>query len=157
MTGALYLLDTVVLVALINGKEIGRYIDLTYGLSASRVRPLACVVSHGELWAMARVNGFGEAKRAAIAAMLDVGVVTVDIGDEAVLEAYAEIYEALRNHPGGARTNVGENDMWIAAATRAAGATLLTMDRHFDALHPRVINRIYIPRDSRLPSTPPRS
>jgi tRNA(fMet)-specific endonuclease VapC len=149
MSSGLYLLDTNVLVALINGKDLGRTIDATYGLRTSKVRPLVCIVSHGELWALARVNDFGDAKRAAIGEMLD-SVVTIDISDDAVITSYAIIYEALRNYPKGARTNTGENDMWIAAATLAAGATLLTCDVHFDPLCPAVINRVYVPKHSRL-------
>jgi len=146
----LWLLDTTVLIALISGKALGQYIDATYQLRASPIRPLACIVSHGELWALARVNNFGEAKRAAIATML-ANVVTVDISDESVVEAYVEVYAALRGAPGGSRTNVGENDLWIAAATRATAATLLTTDADFDPLFPGVIQRVYISRAMRLP------
>jgi predicted nucleic acid-binding protein len=102
------------------------------------------------------VNGFDEARRRVLEETLD-AVVTVDISDDLVIESYAEIYETLRRHPKGSRTNVGENDMWIAAATRAAGATLLTIDGDFDSLYPNMIDRVYIPKNSRLappPSSP---
>lgn len=140
MPAPLYLLDTGVLMALINGKELGERIDAAYGLRASPNRPLVCIVTHGELWALAEKNGFGEKKRDAIRGMLD-HVVTVDVSDEAVIRAYAEVYAALHRHVKGSRTNIGENDMWIAACTRAVGATLLTHDAHFDALAPDIIQR----------------
>lgn len=146
----IYLLDTSVLLTLINGKELGRKIDATYGFRASPYKPLACVVTHGELWALARKNGFGEHKRASIARALD-EVTTVDVFDDDVIRAYADVYEALHRHPKGSRTNIGQNDMWIAAAARAAGATLLTLDKDFDPLHPDLIQRIYIERS--LPSS----
>lgn len=151
MASPLWLLDTTVLIALTNGKALGQYIDATYHLRASPVRPLVCIVSHGELWALARVNGYGTAKRAAITITLT-NVVTIDI-DQTVVDAYVEVYAALRRFPKGARTNVGENDLWIAAATRAAGATLLTTDTDFDPLSPDTIQRIYIPRTMRLPTS----
>ena len=75
--------------------------------------------------------------------MLD-ALVTIDISDALVVQSYAVVYEAFKRHPKGSRTNVGENDMWIAAATRATQATLLTLDAHFDALPRDVINRIHI-------------
>jgi len=56
-------------------------------------------------------------------------------------------------HPGGART-IGQNDLWIAAAAKATGATLLTTDRDFDHLDPTQLQRIHIDPASRLPSAP---
>ena len=76
MSPQLYLLDTSVLIALMNGKALGKYVDVTYGLSGSKPRPLACAVSHGELWALAAVNHFGQPKRQVISTMM-AAVVTV--------------------------------------------------------------------------------
>ncbi len=143
MAGELYLLDTNILVVLNKGKALGTHIAATYGLTSKLNNACVCIVTHGELWALARVNDFGTAERESIETMLD-ALVTVDISDELVIESYAVIYEAFRRHPKGSRANVGENDMWIAAATRATQATLLTLDTHFDALPPDVINRIHI-------------
>ncbi|MBL8717482.1 MAG: PIN domain-containing protein [Myxococcales bacterium] len=142
-----YLLDTSVIVALLGGKELGARIDEAYGLRKSPLRPLVCVVTHGELKAMARVNKLGPTKVAATELALG-ELTTIDLHDQDVLRAYAEIYDHLRSHPKGSRTNMGENDMWIAAATRAANATLLTLDTDFDALFPAMIQRVYIQRQS---------
>ena len=38
---------------------------------------------------------------------------------------------------------VGDNDVWIAATAAAAGTVLLTADRDFDAMHDRLLTRIY--------------
>jgi tRNA(fMet)-specific endonuclease VapC len=111
---------------------------------------LVCSVTHGELWALAYANGFGEPKREAIRTMLD-SLVTIDIGAEAVVDAYVKIYTVLRGHPKGARTNIGENDMWIAATARATGATLLTTDQHFVPLFTGTVQGVLIPTTSRLP------
>lgn len=82
--------------------------------------------------------------------MSELNVINVD--DENVLHAYAEIYTRLRNHPKGLRTNVGENDMWIAAAARASDSTLLTLDKGFDPLEGEMIRRLYIERKPRKSS-----
>src|SRR5262249_11886634 len=57
--------------------------------------------------------------------------VSVDIDQPAVLDAYVEFEWFSLRHPGGAR-NMGKNDLWIAAATKATGATLLTTDTDFN-------------------------
>jgi tRNA(fMet)-specific endonuclease VapC len=62
-------------------------------------------------------------------------VVTVDINHPRVIEAYVELDLVSQTHPDGAR-NMGKNDIWIAAAAKAAGATLLTTDGDFDHLIP---------------------
>jgi len=119
---------------LARGGALGQYIDARFGLRAARQRPLVCVVSHGEVWVLARRNGWGEDKQAALRNLLD-NVVTVDINHPRVIEAYAELDLVSQAHPDGAR-NMGKNDLWIAAAARAAGATLLTTDGDFDHLIP---------------------
>lgn len=152
MAAPAYLLDTGVVLALINGKALGKRIDATYGLRASVLRPAACIVTYGELLAMARTNKDklgAKAETAIHSAMSELTLISID--DRDVLDAYAEIYEHLRNHPKGSRTNVGDNDMWIAAATRASGSTLLTLDRDFDPLDDAMITRLYI--DSKAKSS----
>jgi predicted nuclease of predicted toxin-antitoxin system len=62
-------------------------------------------------------------------------VVTVEINHPSVIDAYVELDLVSQVHPDGAR-NMGKNDLWIAAAARAAGATLLTTDNDFDHLIP---------------------
>lgn len=155
MASGLHLLDTNILIALMTGRELGQYIDATYALRASKQRSLVCSVTHGELWALAHVNKFGEPKRQAIRDMLD-SLVTIDIGNAAIVEAYVAVYAAFRDHPKGSRVNVGENDMWIAATARTAGAILLTTDKHFLPLFSGVVEGVHIPTTSRLaPSQPP--
>jgi predicted nucleic acid-binding protein len=130
----LYLLDTNVLLFLARGGRLGQDIDERFGLRTARQRPLVCVVSHGEVWVLARRNGWGEAKRAALRNLVD-NVVTVDINHPRVIDAYVELDLVSQAHRDGAR-NIGKNDLWIAAAARAAGATLLTTDNDFDHLIP---------------------
>lgn len=152
ITPLLHLLDTNVLLALIRGKALGRYIDASFNLRTQPQRPLVCIVSHGEIWALARQNRWGAAKRAALENMLN-NLVPVDINHPAVIDAYVEIDDASRRQPKGA-VNMGKNDMWIAAVARVTGATLLTTDGDFDHLIPGVIQGVKIDPASKLPSEP---
>lgn len=134
MSEPLYLLDTNVVLALVRGRELGTYIDRKFGLCHAKQRPLVCVVTRGEMQVLARLFGWGERKRQALEDALD-NLVTVDISHPAVIEAYVELDIVSQQHPDGAR-NMGKNDLWIGAAAKAAGATLLTIDNDFAHLNP---------------------
>jgi tRNA(fMet)-specific endonuclease VapC len=151
MAVLLYLLDTSVLLHLIRGKATGSYIEATFRLKQQNFTPLICIVTHGEIWSLARENRWGADKRATLAVML-ANLVTVDINSDDVIEAYVEIEDASRRAPGGA-IHLGKNDLWIAAVTKVSGATLLTCDKDFDHLDPGQISRVYI--DPRTGSIPP--
>ena len=130
-----YLLDTNILLAYIRAGKLGQHVDATYGLRTSPIRPLICVVSVGEIRAFAPRNKWGEKKIARMTAIL-AELVWVDIGDPEVLDAYVHV---VNSRPKG--WVIPQNDMWIAAATRASHATLLTTDTHFDYLAGRYIER----------------
>ena len=151
MAALLYLLDTSILLHLVRGKATGSYIKATFQLGQQNPKPLICVVTLGEIWSLARENGWRAAKRAALAAML-ADLVTVDLNSDDMIEAYVEIEDASRRAAGGA-VSMGKNDVWIAAVAKVTGATLLTCDKDFDHLDPGQISRVYI--DPRTGSTPP--
>src|SRR5258708_27068170 len=88
-----YLLDTNILLHLIRGKYTGLHIEATFQLRKQLYTPFICVVTHGEIWSLARENGWGQAKRRALEVMLS-NLVTVDINVDQVFEAYVEIEEA---------------------------------------------------------------
>jgi len=150
MANPLYLLDSNILVAFIRGQLRGQYIDRTYQLRGQPYKPLICAVTKGEILSLARQFGWGSAKHRALAQLLQNDVVSVDIDQPAVLDAYVEIEWFSLRYSGGAR-NMGKNDLWIAAATKATGATLLTTDTDFDHLHSAQLQRIYIDPKSILP------
>jgi tRNA(fMet)-specific endonuclease VapC len=151
MTAKPYLLDTNVLLHLIRGRDLGRYIEATFELENPVYRPLVSIVAHGEIWALAERNAWGPEKRAALEAMLD-NLITIDLNDQSILDAYVEMDGACRGAPGGARS-LGDNDLWIASTTRAAEAVLLTTDRDFLHLHPDHCFVHYIDPKSRLAGT----
>lgn len=134
MTGAVYLLDTSVLLPLVRGKEFGKHISSTFHLEDVALRPLVCIVTVGEIWVIADRNGWGPQKREALQKML-ANLVIVDLNDEGVLDAYVELDRVSQTQPKGAM-NIPDNDLWIAATARAAGAVLLTADKHFLHFHP---------------------
>jgi tRNA(fMet)-specific endonuclease VapC len=138
-----YVLDTGVLLLLARGKALGTAVAGRYGLLNPGVRPLISVVSHGELWALARRNEWGERRTAFVRRGILENVVTVELS-QPVIDAYVELDYASHKHPGGAR-NMGKNDLWIAATARAAQATLITTDGDFDHLHPHLLKRELVP------------
>ncbi len=149
--GTLYLFDTTILLALIRGRDLGRYINHTFALSDVINKPLISIVSHGEIWAMAERNGWGDKKRQALAEMLS-DLVTLDLNDRSIIEAYVEVDKKNLSHPKGARV-LSDNDKWIAATARAASAVLLTTDQDFIHLNPGVCAVHYVDPGSRPPAS----
>lgn len=145
MSVAPYLLDTNIVLALVRGNALGRYVDAKFELRAARVRPLVSVVTHGEVRVLAARNGWGGPKLEALQNALD-NLVTVDINHPEVLDAYVAIDLYSQRHPDGART-MGKNDLWIAACAKAAGATLLSADQDFEHLAPTLLSVAYVDPD----------
>lgn len=142
MSGPLFLLDTNIVLTPVRGNALATLIDGKFGLRASKVRPMISVVTHGEVRVLAGRYGWSDKKLAALQNALD-NLVTVGINHPDVLDAYVEIDLFSQNHPDGAR-NMGKNDLWIAACTKASGATLLTTDKDFDHLASGLLSLEYI-------------
>ena len=147
MTTERYLLDTSVMLLLIRGGEPGRTVDQRFGLSTAAKRPFVSIVTHAELQVLARGNGWGRAKIEALATAL-ANVVTIDVRSGPLLEAYASIELASRQHRPSART-MSHHDLWIAATAKVARATLLTTDKDFTHLSPNHCRVVLI--DSKAP------
>src|SRR5947199_314288 len=137
MMSALYLLDTSVLLALVRGKDLGKFIQQTFGLANPALRSLISIVTHGEIWALAERNNWPPQKREALEKVL-ASLVTIDLNVGEIIKAYVEIDKLNQSVPKGAR-QVSNNDIWIAATARAANASLLTTDRDFLHLHPHYL------------------
>jgi tRNA(fMet)-specific endonuclease VapC len=138
----LYVLDSGIVIHLIRDSALGQHVNAAYRLGALPHRPVVCIVTHGELLSFAEWRAWGAEKRRKLRELLD-NLVTIDVSAQEVLAAYAELDVASLKHTGGAR-NMGKNDLWIAAVTRAVEGTLVTTDRDFDHLHPELIKREYI-------------
>jgi tRNA(fMet)-specific endonuclease VapC len=123
-----YLLDTGILLHWVRGSKVATVVDGQFQLRAASFRPLICEVSLGEIEAFARSQKWSDAKRAKLKDLRK-ELVAVDVSDARVIAAYADISSLARMNGWGIFH--GKNDLWVAAATRVAGATLLTADKDF--------------------------
>ena len=146
-----YLFDTNILLALVRGKQLGTYLNETFGLSDVLNKPIISIVSHGELWALAERSDWGPKKREVLREMLN-DLTTIDLNDPAIIDAYVAVDQKNLSHPKGAR-NISSNDKWIAATAKAAAAVLLTTDQDFLHLHPDICIVQYVDPKSRLPES----
>lgn len=128
-------LDTSVLVKILQGKEDGTRIESTYELGRRTSTPYISVVTVGELRAFSRSAKWGAEKRARLDDLL-AELVIVDINSRDVLDAFADVSTFLKER---GRT-IGDNDRWIAATAKVLQATVLTTDRHFERLHPEMVS-----------------
>ena len=123
-----YILDTGILLHWVRGSKVATVVDGQFQLQAANFRPLICEVSLGEMEAFARTEKWGEQKRTKLKE-LKKELITVDISDSRVIEAYVDLSSLAKANGWGIFH--GKNDLWVGAATRVSGATLLTVDKDF--------------------------
>ncbi len=133
-------LDTNVLVHWIRQNDTGIQLRDMYRLHERTDRPIYSTVVEGEIRALAKIWKWGNAKLDALDEIL-AELVRVDAGMPDIVRAYAEIYAAAEAT--GHKT--GQNDMWIAATTKAAGAVLLTCDGDCVWMNPDLVMVEYVP------------
>jgi len=138
--------------ALLRGQELGDYLMQAFSLANQIHRPLISIVSHGELLLLADRNKWGERKLESLNNMLN-SLVTIDINEPGVLDAYVAVQRDSRAATGGSR-ELNHNDAWIVACAHASGATLLTTDRDFAHLKPPAWNAQFIDPKPFLHPTP---
>lgn len=136
----LFLVDTNVVVHYVRASTVADEVESRFNLRHRQERPLLCVVSIGELFALTRKLNWGKAKREELTQLLR-ELVLVDISSGPVLDAYGEISHWTESQ---GRKMGQQNDIWIAAVAKATGAHLITTDTDFDTLHPEHIRRTYI-------------
>lgn len=135
-----YVLDTNILLHYLRESELSKQIDTQYNpLDSTLHDAIICVVSVGEIKALAKINHWGSKRIEKLELLLDELLIT-DIHSEDVIERYAEIdafsHGKLIDRPlGMSARNMGKNDLWIAATTSVLGASLLTTDFDFNHLH----------------------
>lgn len=125
MAGGYYLLDTNVLLFWLRGGKVCATIDQQFHLSTGGFRPLVCEVTLGEMEAFAMSCSWGTKRRQELAGLRK-KLVVVDLTDERMYQAYAAFSTLAKNQ--GLPIFHDKNDLWIAAATRVSGATVLTTD-----------------------------
>lgn len=133
-------LDTNVLVHWIRQNDTGIQLRDTYRLHERTDRPIYSTIVEGEIRGLASYWKWGGEKLVALDKLL-AELVRVDVGLPDVVKAYAEIFAA--DQAGG--HNTGQNDMWIAATTKAAGAVLLTCDGDCVWMNPGLVTVEFVP------------
>lgn len=124
-SGGYYLLDTNILLHWLRGSKVCETIDGQFQLTESGFRPLICEVTLGEIEACAMSSKWGEPRKAKLAE-IRTKLVVVDLTDDRIIRAYAELSTLAKEQ--GLAIFHDKNDLWIAAATRVSGATVLTTD-----------------------------
>lgn len=136
-----YLLDTTVLLHWVRDSRQARIIDQQFHLSVSAFRPLICEVSLGEMRAFARSLEWGAKKLARLQELVR-DVTAIDISDDRVLDAYAELSTLAK--ASGWSIFHGKNDLWVAAAGCASGSHVLTTDKDFLPLRGREDHQVTV-------------
>jgi predicted nucleic acid-binding protein len=127
-------LDSNVLIHWARQDRTGQFLLATYALDQRVDRPLIPTTVEGEVRGLAKYGGWGKEKMERLDDIFG-ELVRVEAGLPQVINAYAEIYNL--NRCGG--YNTGQNDMWIAAATKAVGGVLMTCDNDFNWMHPGLV------------------
>ena len=134
-----YILDTNILLHYLRASELSLRIDNQFNpLDSSNNETILCVVSVGEIRAIAKINHWGQ-KRLDKIELLCAELLITDINSEDLLERYAEIDAFSQGKLIGrplntSSRNMGKNDLWIAATASVYDLTLLTSDKDFDHL-----------------------
>ena len=131
---------------MVRNRDLGKRIDRQFGLTRRADRPLISVVTVGESLTLGAIWKWGPTKLDALRAMLN-ELVVIGLRQGDIVDRYAALSAHCKAHG----LTLSDNDRWIAATARAAGAVLLTTDKDFDHLHPSHIQRIYIDPSSALP------
>jgi len=139
----LALLDTNVLIHLVRNDATGQVIEEKYSLAARQERPLLSTIVEAEVKVFAAISGWGDRKLTRLDEIL-AELVRVEAGLPQVVEAYIEIAPVAQRQ-GQAIATQNQNDLWIAATARAAGAVLYTCDKDFQFLDPDFVRVCYIP------------
>jgi predicted nucleic acid-binding protein len=135
-------LDTNIVLLLLRGKELGRSIDQTFGLSAAPYLHTLSIVTHAELRVLGDRKGWQQNKKLALDKALQ-DFVMVEVAGGEMVEAYRVVEHANASFANGHRV-MGQNDIWIAATAMVTGLPVLTTDQDFNHLNGSLLEVRYI-------------
>lgn len=143
-----YLLDTNIVLTILRSKEKARVIERQTGVFLAAHTPIISVVTIGEILSIAKRNKWGKQRITLLQNILHKFLV-VDIGNEKILDEYAQIDAFSQGKLDGkplntTARNMGKNDLWIAATASVANATLVTTDNDFNHLQGTFLDLILI-------------
>ncbi len=137
------LLDTSVLIHFLRGQQTGRLIEEKLRLSERRGDSILSSVVEAELLLIAARRNWDDRKLADLAKQCR-DFVRVSAGEPAVVQAWVDIARAQTN----AGEKMEQNDLWIAATARAAGAVLITCDGDFLRLRPGLVSYCHVDQNT---------
>lgn len=147
------LLDTNIVLIYGRENEIARQIESKYKLFAAENRIVVSIVTLGEINALVKKLGLGHLRKERMQAIID-NATTAGIHYSELIEAYGDIddfssgkIKVKVNKQRISATNMGKNDLWIAATAKAFDLTLVTTDKDFLHLSEGLIDVIYIDLD----------
>jgi tRNA(fMet)-specific endonuclease VapC len=123
------LLDTNILVHLLRGRRAAEQLESTYSLGQRSPRPAISVISKGEIKSLAQQFEWGTDKLEKIDSLL-AAMPSIDITARVIHDAYAKFDHSTLQRG----TQLGKNDLWIAASAYVTDSTLLTTDGDFEPL-----------------------
>lgn len=134
-----FVLDTTFLLHLIRDSDIARNTVSSCRLDDADAFIILSVVTVAEIRVLAERNNWESAKRKTMEELIaQATVVDISLIDDQLMQAYVAI-DVSSTAIG---RKMSKNDLWIAATTQVANATLLTADGDFDHLHSSSINLI---------------
>ena len=130
-----YVADTSIFLTYIRVKPLREYLQREFQLFRNTATTIISPVVIGELRALSIKQQWGKNRWRLLDELLE-NTITVDLNQEPVLDAYANLSAyAEGKHPeySEKRTSetVGKNDLWIAATALVTGSTLVTSDKDF--------------------------
>lgn len=142
-----YLWDTNILLHFLNKSVTAKQIQKRYNLLNSTNQQVISVVSIGEIKSLAKRRKWKKDKLNRLFKVLETFIIA-DINVEEIIERYAEIDAfsqkkminksinfSTRKMRKDIRTNMGKNDVWIAATASVLQIPLITADKDFKHLN----------------------
>ncbi|MFK7948719.1 MAG: type II toxin-antitoxin system VapC family toxin [Saprospiraceae bacterium] len=142
-----YLWDTNILLHFLNKSAAAKQIQKRYNLLNADNQQFISVVSIGEIKSLAKRRNWKKDKLNRLFKVLETFIIA-DINVEEIIERYAEIDAfsqkkminksvnySTRKMRKDIRTNMGKNDIWIAATASVLQITLITADKDFKHLN----------------------
>ena len=144
-----YVWDTNIFIKSLRNPTFFSMINNQYDCFGSSNELLVSAVTVGELYAFAQRNRWGKKRIADMVDMLAFAIRIPVTDNMNMIQMYADIDTYSQSHhptlklPISAR-KMGKNDLWIAATTAIANATLLSTDNDFEHLEGVFISFIKI-------------
>jgi predicted nucleic acid-binding protein len=138
----IYVFDTNILVHLIRQTAGIQTMLTSIGVFQPKNHMVISIVSAAEIRSFAYRNRWGVLRLNALQSFLN-AVTSISIDNQNLVDSYMEIdaFSQGKHHihalpVGMTARNMGKNDVWIAATTHVAKATLITTDADFEHLDP---------------------